>query len=130
MLARIVLFAFCAIVGASPVANAAEREALIIGNGAYRQVPRLPNPSNDADDMAAALKRLNFNVHMVKDASYETMRLALLDFAPRAQQAEMAVIFYAGHGIEVRDENWLIPVDANLKLDVTTAQEAIALRSV
>jgi uncharacterized caspase-like protein len=109
---------------------AAKREALVIGNGAYQSVPRLLNPSNDAQDISAALARLDFNVRTVTNASFESMRTALRDFAALARQADMAVIFYAGHGMEIRDENWLLPIDAQLKLDLSVAQEAISLSSV
>jgi uncharacterized caspase-like protein len=80
--------------------------------------------------MAAALLRLGFSVRLVTDASYDTMRRALLEFSPKARDAEMAVVFFAGHGMELEGENWLIPVDAELKTDVAVEQEAISLRAI
>lgn len=111
-------------------ALAQTKVALIIGNGAYRNVPAIPNPPNDAADVAAGFLRLGFSVRLVTDASYDTMRRALLEFTPKARDSEMAIIFFAGHGIEVGGENWLIPTDAELKADLDTEQEAISLRSV
>jgi hypothetical protein len=106
------------------------RVALIVGNGAYKGVPELPNPTNDATAVAGAFLRLGFSVRLVTDATYDDMRRALLEFSQKARDSEMAVVFFAGHGIEVGGENWLIPVDAELKTDLDTEQEAISLRSV
>jgi Caspase domain len=111
-------------------ATAAGRFALVIGNSEYRNAPRLPNPVNDARDVAAAFERLGFSVKLLSDGSYDAMRRALLEFAPQAQAAEIAVVFFAGHGMEIRDENWLIPVDAEMKMDISTGQEAISLGSI
>ena len=104
--------------------------ALIIGNGAYKSVPELTNPPNDAADVAAALTRIGFSVRLATNVSYDEMRRALLEFSGKARNSEMAVVFYAGHGMEVAGENWLIPVDAELKTDLDTEQEAISLRAV
>jgi hypothetical protein len=104
--------------------------ALIIGNGAYKGVPELANPTNDATAVAGAFLRLGFSVRLVTDASYDEMRRALLEFSRKARDSEIAIVFFAGHGIELGGENWLIPVDADLKTDLDTEQEAISLRSV
>jgi hypothetical protein len=111
-------------------ADAAERLALIIGNGDYQNAPRLPNPVNDATDVAAAFARLGFSVQLIKNGNFDVMRRALLTFAQQAPSADIAVVYFAGHGIEIRDENWLIPVDAELRMDVSAGQEAISLASV
>jgi hypothetical protein len=111
-------------------ARAETKVALIVGNGAYQNVPELPNPPHDAADVAAAFLRLGFSVRLVTDANYDTMRLALVDFNRKARDAEMAVVFFAGHGMEIGGENWLIPVDAELRSDSDAAQEAISLRAV
>jgi hypothetical protein len=111
-------------------AKAEGRVALVIGNGAYRYVPALPNPANDARDVAASLDRLGFNVRRVLNANFEDMRRALLEFSARARTAEIAVVFFAGHGMEIGGENWLIPVDAQLKTDLDVEQEAVALKSI
>jgi Caspase domain len=110
--------------------NAQTRVALVIGNSAYQNVPALPNPTSDASDVAASLERLGFAVRRVTNGTFDEMRRALRDFAAQAGRAEMAVVFFAGHGMEIGGENWLIPVDAELKLDVAADQEAVALRSI
>src|SRR5215475_3714904 len=115
--------------GAAP-GHAQTRVALVIGNSSYRNVPALANPANDAADVAASLERLGFAVRRIINGTSEDMRLAVRDFLPQTQRAEMAVIFFAGHGIEIGGENWLIPVDAELNEDISVEQEAIALRSL
>lgn len=111
-------------------AGAETRVALVIGNGAYRNVPALPNPTNDAADIAAALERLGFAVTRLTDAGFEEMRRALIDFGRRAQGANIAAVFFAGHGMEIGGENWLIPTDAELRTDTDAENEAVSLRAV
>jgi hypothetical protein len=106
------------------------RVALVIGNSAYRHVPVLPNTVNDAADVVASFARLGFAVQRVEDGGFDAMRRALLEFSRKARDAEMAVVFFAGHGMEVGGENWLIPVDAELKTDLDAEQEAISLKAV
>jgi formylglycine-generating enzyme required for sulfatase activity len=108
---------------------AAQRVALVIGNGAYQHVPKLPNPPNDADDVAASLGRLGFEVARVRDGRFDDMRRALRDFGHKANGAEMAVLFFAGHGMEIGGENWLIPVDAELQRDTDAESEALSLKA-
>ena len=111
-------------------ADAETKVALIVGNGSYQNVPELPNPPHDATDVAAAFLRLGFSVRLVTDANYDAMRLALIEFNRKARDAEMAVVFFARHGMEIGGENWLIPVDAELKSDSDAEQEAISLHAV
>lgn len=114
---------------ASP-AQAAGRIALVIGNGEYQNAPRLPNPVNDAQDVAAAFERLGFSVKFISNGNFDVMRRAFLEFARKAPSADIAVVFFAGHGMEIRDENWLIPVDAELAIDSSASNEAVALASI
>lgn len=107
-----------------------KRVALVIGNSAYKNVPALPNPANDAGDVAAALKRLGFAVTLITDAPFDQMRRGLIALGRDAADADMAVVFYAGHGMEINGENWLIPVDAELQKDTDAANEAVNLGSV
>ena len=107
-----------------------KRVALVIGNSTYRNVPTLPNPANDGADIAAALTRLGFAVTLVTNASFDQMRRGLIAFRRDAAGADMAAVFFAGHGMEISGENWLIPVDAELKKDTDAANEAVSLRSV
>ena len=111
-------------------AEAAQRIAIIFGNSEYLNAPRLPNPVNDASDVAAAFERLAFSVRLLKNATFDTMRRGLLDFAQQAEAADIAVVYFAGHGMEIRDENWLVPVDAELRMDISANQEAVGLSSI
>ena len=107
-----------------------KRVALVVGNSAYRNVPELPNPANDAGDVATALNRLGFSVTLIANASFEEMRRGLIALGREAAAADMAVMYFAGHGMEMSGENWLIPIDAELKKDIDAENEAISLRSV
>ncbi|MHC2620082.1 hypothetical protein ACVIW2_002114 [Bradyrhizobium huanghuaihaiense] len=108
----------------------AERVALVIGNGAYVRVPALPNPTRDAADVARALERLDFKVTQVTNGTAVDMRKAIVEFGRAAEGSMMAVVFYAGHGMEAGGENWLIPTDAELRSDADVESEAVSLRSV
>jgi hypothetical protein len=110
-------------------AQAQSRVALVVGNSNYRQVSSLPNPVHDSQDVAAALDRLNFKVTSIQDADFATFRRALSDFNRVAPSADIAVIYFAGHGIEVDGENWLLPTDTELHSDVDASNEAINLKS-
>lgn len=111
-------------------AFAENRVALVIGNGSYEKVPELPNPPRDAADIGRALERLNFKVTQIRNATAHEMRKAVVDFGRAAEGAEMAVVFYAGHGMEVGGENWLIPTSAELRSDADIESEAVSLRSI
>ncbi len=116
---------------AVPVVWAAERMALVIGNSAYRNAPRLSNPVNDAAAIAEALKRIGFTVTgPLMDLDKVKMDAALLDFGRQAQAAEAVVVFFAGHGLEAFGQNYLIPVDAMLEREATASVEAVALNTV
>ena len=114
----------------SPAVADGKRVALVIGNSTYRNVQTLPNPANDAADVAGALNRLGFAVTLVTDASFDQMRRGLIALGRDAAGADMAAVFFAGHGMEISGENWLIPVDAELRKDSDAANEAVSLRSV
>ncbi|NEV02111.1 caspase family protein [Bradyrhizobium uaiense] len=113
-----------------PAAADGKRVALVIGNGAYKSVPALSNPPSDAGDIAAALKRLGFAVTLITNGSFDEMRRGLIAFGRNAAAADMAAVYFAGHGMEINGDNWLIPVDAELKRDTDAANEAISLQSV
>jgi len=114
----------------APALADGKRVALVIGNSAYRNVPALPNPANDAGDIAAALTRLGFAVNLITNASFDDMRRGLIALGREASGADMAAVYFAGHGMEVSGENWLIPVDAELKKDTDAANEAVSLQTV
>ena len=127
---RFLLAASLLFVAGQP-AFAEKRVALVIGNAVYQNVPRLPNPVNDGVTVASTLKDAGFDVvdsrHGLTAAD---TRRALRDFADRARDAEIAVVYYAGHGIEVDGSNYLIPVDAKLERDTDVYDEALSLDRV
>ena len=95
--------------------RAETRVALVIGNAAYQNTAILPNPINDAEDMAAALERVGFSVMFERNLDKRAMELAIVRFARAAQNADAALFFYAGHGIQHRGVNYLMPIDARLE---------------
>lgn len=109
---------------------ASQKVALLIGNAEYEHVPALRNPSNDASDIAAALDRLGFDVVLLLDQDDTEMRRAIRDFAQKAKDAELTILYFAGHGIEINKTNYLIPVNAELRSDQDAEFEAIELGSV
>ena len=115
----------CLCIGLAASAN--ERVALVIGNAAYEHVPPLTNPRNDAQDMAGLLGRLGFAVTEGLDLAEDAMEDRIRAFARRAKAAEVALVFYAGHGMQVDGVNYLLPVDAQLKDEADLLFEAVAL---
>ncbi|MDP3426700.1 MAG: caspase family protein, partial [Humidesulfovibrio sp.] len=94
----------------------AERKvALVIGNGAYKVGP-LKNPANDARDMAAALRELGFEVILRENAGLRGMNEAIDQFWQSLKQGGVGLFFFAGHGLQVAGENYLVPVDARIAL--------------
>src|ERR1700681_413901 len=109
-------------------AFAEKRVALVIGNSAYENVARLGNPANDATAMTATLKEAGFDVvDSRRDLNNADMRRAFRDFSDKARDADVAVVYFAGHGIEVDGTNYLIPVDAALERDLDVYDEAFPL---
>ena len=108
-------------------ASAASRVALVIGNAQYAHAPKLNNPRNDARDVGAALGRMGFTVTRVENADRPAMWRALQEFSGAAAASDTAVVFYAGHGIEVDQRNFLVPVDARLASDWDVEREAVPL---
>lgn len=95
-------------------ARAERRVALVIGNGAYQNAPRLPNPPNDAQDVAVALKRTGFDTIVAIDAGKAAMDDAEIRFARAAREADVAVFYYSGHAMQMNGINYLMPIDAKL----------------
>jgi hypothetical protein len=98
-------------------ASAENRVALVIGQSAYRGVPALPNPANDAKMMKDLLAAAGFEVTAVPDASQTEMRIAIADFIDKLNSKgpdTVALVYYAGHGLQVDGENFLLPVDVSV----------------
>lgn len=92
------------------------RTALVIGNATYQGLPILTNPVNDADDMAVKLRKLGFEVIHKQNISYQAMEAAVYQFGRRLKmKGGVGLFFYAGHGIQVDGQNYLLPVDSRLK---------------
>ncbi len=109
-------------------AFAEKRVALVIGNSAYQKVTQLPNPAKDAASVAAMLKKAGFDVvESKRDLTNIELRRALRHFTRIALHADIAVVYYAGHGLEFDGVNYLIPVDAQLASDVDVEDETVSL---
>ncbi|HYZ22118.1 MAG TPA: caspase family protein [Rhodopila sp.] len=108
-------------------ATAETRIALVIGISAYRHAPALPNPVKDAQAIGDALRRLNFEVKELHNPDFRTLAEGVREFGIRAQSADTAVVYYAGHGMQVDHENYLIPADARLERTRDLAYEALPL---
>ena len=117
---------------AHPTSASAERRvALVIGNSAYQNVPKLANSVNDARAIATLLKNAGFDiVESRSDLGMANIRRAMRDFINIARDADIGVVYYAGHGIEVDGTNYLIPVDAVLEHDVDVDDEALSVDRV
>ncbi len=121
-------FAAASFLLVSGPAFAEKRVALVLGNSAYRSVAPLANPVNDSARIAATLKDAGFDVvDSRRDLPAAETRRALRDFADKARDADIAVVYYAGHGIEVDGGNYLIPVDARLERDTDIYDEGLSL---
>jgi TPR repeat protein len=123
------LFAALVLFAAAP-AWAETRVALVIGEGAYRSVPELANPPNDARDVADALRALGFAVTLGVDLDQARMETAIGDFARSAATADVSLLYYGGHGLQVASHNYLIPVDAELRSADDIERRTIALDGV
>lgn len=114
--------------------NSGPRLALIIGNSAYSSsLGELPNPANDADAMAAALRQLGFTVSLVKNADQKAMKRAIAAFGEKlagAGKNATGLFFYAGHGIQARGINYLIPTNAEIRTQADVDLEAVAADTV
>jgi hypothetical protein len=109
-------------------AAADKRVALVFGNSAYQHVNKLPNPAKDAASMAEMLKQSGFDVVDAKqDVGNAEMRRMIRDFSDKVREADVALVFYAGHGIEIDGINYLLPVDTKLERDVDVEDEAVSL---
>jgi hypothetical protein len=107
--------AFAAALFFSAPTSAQERVALVIGNGAYQHAATLPNPANDATDIANALRQIGFVVVEGRDLDRRAMEDKIREFGRKLDRAKLALFFYAGHGMQVAGRNHLLPVDARLE---------------
>lgn len=114
----------------SAMAQAERRVALVVGNGAYEHAVPLRNPRNDAEDLTAKLKALGFEVFGGVDLDRRTLVRALIQFGRAAEQAETALFFYAGHGLQVDGRNYLVPIDAMVEFEAEIDISLVSLDGV
>ena len=115
------------VVAVPAVVLADGRVALVVGNSTYAHIGRLPNPDSDAVDVSAALRRLGFEVTTELDADRVELTEALRAFTRQSAGADVSLVFYAGHGIEMDGVNYLVPVDARLERDVDVRFETVTV---
>jgi uncharacterized caspase-like protein len=113
-----IIFSLICMLFSANAARADKRVAFVVGNGAYKNVAQLPNPPIDAKAMAAVLRNVGFDVVEGTNLTRDTMTEKLLDFGKKAQGADVAVFFYAGHGIAISGTNYLLPIDADIKSEM------------
>src|ERR1700716_351138 len=113
----VIVSLICMVFTAS-AAKADRRVAFVVGNGAYKNVAHLPNPPVDAKAMAAVLRNVGFEVVEGTNLTRDKMTEKLLDFGEKARGADVALFFYAGHGIAINGTNYLLPVDADIKSEM------------
>ena len=124
----LVIAALVSVVLATPTVVLADgRVALVVGNSTYAHIGRLPNPDNDARDMSAAPRRLGFEVTTELEADRVELTEALRAFTRQSVGADVSLVFYASHGIEMDGVNYLVPVDARLERDVDVRFETVTV---
>ena len=123
---RLAAIAIAGLVAVSPAA-AEKRLALIVGNSAYTSASRLANPANDASDMAAALKQIGFEVMLGADLDKRAFDVKVREFARALPAADVALFYYAGHGLQVGGRNYLVPIDAQMQTERDLDFEGVAL---
>jgi tetratricopeptide (TPR) repeat protein len=111
-------------------ATGGRRVALVIGNGDYRFAPQLSNPVNDASDIAKTLRKLRFDVVEGKNLDRRGMDEAIREFGRKLDGADLALFFYAGHGLQVNGKNYLVPIDARLERPGDLALDAVDIGNV
>jgi uncharacterized caspase-like protein len=128
--ALLIFLGFLFFISAAP-AMAEKRVALVIGISKYQQVPRLTNPTRDAEAMSSLLKKAGFDVvDSERDLGISDLRRIIREFSEISRDADISVIYYAGHGIEVDGTNYLVPADAKLLSDFDVEDEAVSLDRV
>src|ERR1700704_5381552 len=114
----IIALSVICVLASSNVAKAERRAAFVVGNGAYKNVQPLPNPPIDAKSMARVLRNVGFDVVEGTDLTRDKMTERLLEFGKKAEGADVAIFYYAGHGIAINGTNYLLPIDADIKTEM------------
>ncbi|MDH5528880.1 MAG: caspase family protein [Paracoccaceae bacterium] len=129
LLRRIVIASFV-VCGLTTVAVAADRMALVVGMSNYGSIPKLRNTTNDAKAITTTLTEVGFDVTTLIDATQQEFLAALADFAFVSETADLALIYFAGHGVEVQGENFLIPVDAEIRSNRDVQNQSVSLKDL
>ena len=125
---RLIVITALVLVWTTIEAVADKRVALVVGNSAYQNVPQLPNPAKDAQAIADLFKGMGFDFVLARqDVGYLEFKRALRNFEDAASDADIAVVYYAGHGMEIGGVNYIIPIDAKLASDLDGPDEAIPM---
>jgi uncharacterized caspase-like protein len=127
---RLVITGTALFLGMCVSAGAESRVALIIGNGAYRSVPSLPNPPNDAKDVAEVLHSLGFKVWLLIDADRTRFLNEVHEFGKIAGAADVSLFYFGGHGLQAGGHNYLLPVDAELRSVDDIEKQTVALDEI
>jgi hypothetical protein len=117
----------------TPSSGQGRRVALVIGNGDYRyqdNLPRLANPVHDAEDIASALRRFGFEVIERKNQTLEAMHQSIAEFGSRIGGSEAALFFFAGHGIQVRNQNYLMPINAKVESEAMVPYQGVNVNQI
>lgn len=112
---------------AAPASSTGKRVALVIGNGNYHydNLPKLPNPTHDAEDIAKALRGFGFEVIEIKDQSLEGMNEAITEFGRKIADSDAALFYFAGHGLQVKGQNYLVPTNARIESESQVPYQSI-----
>ena len=131
MLARLMMVAGVFLAALLPSsANADRRVALVIGNSAYKHATMLRNPGNDAKDIAEVLKKLGFDVQLGMDLDQQGFARTIEQFARTLDDADVGLFFYAGHGLQMNDKNYLVSIDAKLENEFLLSSETMELDAI
>ncbi|AZO16743.1 peptidase C14 caspase catalytic subunit p20 [Mesorhizobium sp. M2A.F.Ca.ET.043.05.1.1] len=131
MLRRYALIAALIVVGLTTVqAQADRRVALVIGNSQYHEIPALKNPDKDAEDVSNTFRLAGFDVFVAKDLTKLQFEKEFRNYLAAADGADLAIVYYSGHGFQIGGENFLIPVDASLKAAADIEVQAVKLDDV
>lgn len=109
---------------------ASDKVALVVGMAQYQSIGPLANTVNDAEGLARVLDDIGFDVTLATDIDGAEFRQQIDDFSFRAETADLALIYFAGHGVEIRGENFLIPIDANIRNSIDVQRQSISLQQM
>jgi hypothetical protein len=131
MLARLMMMLAVVAAALLPAAAQAERRvALVVGNSAYKHATTLRNPGNDASDVATALKSVGFEVLLATDLDQQDFARTIEQFARSLDEADIGFFFYAGHGLQMNDKNYLVSTNAKLENEFLLSSETIELDAI